>query len=71
MTCPREGRWIGGCRFEPRYDYAPISPDEREWITANFLAAFDRLNGMRNMRTKVYVRDVCIRCGKTIERSER
>ena len=19
-TCPREGRWFGGCRWEPRYD---------------------------------------------------
>jgi hypothetical protein len=53
------------CRFEPRYDKSPAD-----------LSRFQNLNGygvpevLETMRAKTYVRDVCVNCGKTIERSK-
>lgn len=63
---PREGRWIGGCRCEPRYDVEPP-----EYIPAMKGSAQAMSAWIEAASTKSYVRDVCIRCGKTIERSER
>jgi hypothetical protein len=61
MTCPREGKFIGGCKFEPRYDLG--EPDLSEFT--KLTASPEALNALR---TKTYVKDVCVRCGKTIER---
>lgn len=61
--CPHLGRWSGGCRFEARYDKSPVEILQYEHIKINDPAC------MEPFRKVTYVRDVCIRCGKTIERS--
>lgn len=60
--CPRAGKWLG-CRFEPRFDLSAANIDGFESIRGS-VAAFESL------RSETYVRDVCVRCGKTIERTE-
>lgn len=62
--CNRAGRLFGGCRFSPRYDLgAP---------TVNLGNASGEAAGlalvMEASKPKTYVRDVCERCGKTVER---
>jgi len=63
--CPRLGKWIGGCRFEPRYDLGPAD-----------LSSFDTLEGrgslalVEKMRAKTYVHDVCTTCGKIVRRPD-
>ena len=60
--CPRAGRWIGGCKFEPRHDRVPTATGEDAfWIIESKL---------QYLKKRVYVRDICVRCGKTIERKE-
>lgn len=60
--CKRLGQWRG-CRFEARYDLEPAQ------------VKFDRLQGegagsfLDKFRKQTYVRDVCTRCGATVERS--
>jgi hypothetical protein len=58
--CPRAGKWFG-CNFEPRYDLSPADCSQ-----------FGRIRGsvdaLEPLRAKTYVRDVCTRCGRTIER---
>ena len=50
---------IQRCKFEPRYDVSePIFP---AGVKINFFNAED-------WKRNTYVRDVCVRCGKTIER---
>ena len=49
-------------KFEPRYDEVPrkVQSFEADWITSS---------QMRSLLVyTVYVRDVCVWCGKTIER---
>lgn len=46
-------------RFEPRYDERMPEGLSVDRITADAL---------KTMKTYTYVRDVCVRCGKTIER---
>jgi len=62
--CPRFWKLIGGCHFEARYDLSAARQFEGsvESSASAILSAMDR------MRAKTYVRDVCTRCGKTIER---
>jgi len=64
--CPYAGRtWPHvRCKFEPRYDLA--SPDFSQF------ASIDRMPSsfVEQLRKKTYVRDVCVTCGKTIERSQ-
>lgn len=61
-TCPRAGKWIGGCNFEARHDCIPtVSAEDAFWLAINKINATHK---------RIYVRDVCTRCGKTIERSK-
>lgn len=60
--CPRFGKWIGGCRFEARYDLSPADLSQFADLRGTGTGAF-----LERLRSKTYVRDVCIRCGKTIE----
>lgn len=65
-TCPRQGRTFGGCRFEARYDEEPMLYDFKTTdITLGAFRAF--IDGSRK---RTSVRDVCIRCGRTIERQK-
>lgn len=72
MDCPRVGKWFGGCRFEGRYDvmgserYGAFMPFAEFKISGDAKAVKDALN-QRTPHT-TYVRDVCTRCGRTIER---
>lgn len=59
--CPRLGKW-NGCCFKARYD-----------LSAADLSQFESIKCIGKdfaevLRKKTYVRDVCIRCGRTIER---
>jgi len=59
--CARKDWLFRGCDFRPRYDERPRD--------ANIKGKFFSAGEFREMITlKVYVRDVCTRCGKTIER---
>ena len=62
--CPRFGKLIGGCKFEPRYDLGVPAGRLTEFTgsSAAFVAALEA------SRPKTYVRDICVRCGKTEER---
>jgi hypothetical protein len=60
--CKRSDKLIGGCKFEGRYDRVP--PEQRKDILEPWQSI-----GEINARTKrIYVRDVCVRCGKTVDR---
>lgn len=52
---------FGSHKFEPRYDLGPAD-----------LSAFVEFKGtpssLESTRNKIYIRDVCVKCGKTIER---
>jgi len=54
---------FGSHKFEPRYDLGPAD-----------LSAFVEFKGtpsaLESMRKKTYIRDVCVKCGKTIERAK-
>lgn len=64
--CPRQGRAYGGCRFEARYDEEPLLEEIKAGhITVPALRSF-----LDNTVKKTYVRDVCTRCGRTIERQK-
>lgn len=63
--CPRRGDLFGGCKFEGRYDEIP--PDrcpQFEGSEEQFAVA------IRALTKRIYVGDVCVRCGKTVPRSE-
>lgn len=61
--CPRIGRWIGGCKFEARYDRIP--PEAR----TDLLAPYQPLMEIEARTKRIYVCDVCARCGKTVKRN--
>lgn len=61
--CPRLGKWFG-CRFQPRFDKSEPKIDHSFQYTGS--AGAERLEQFRQV---TYVRDVCVRCGKTIERA--
>lgn len=61
--CPRFGRLFGGCRFSPRYDDTAPTPAHIDALVAPVTGS--ELAGTRSI---TYVRDVCERCGKTVER---
>lgn len=64
QDCPRVGRWIGACRFRPRYDIgSPTVKTDRMW-------GFDLAGIIEASKPQSYVHDVCIRCGKTVQRPE-
>lgn len=53
-----------GHKFEARYDEEPPKMD----FSGGRSADWERL--IRAMTKRTYVRDVCVRCGMTIERGE-
>lgn len=61
-TCERFGKWIGGCRFEPRYDLGASG------LKVNGARGYDLEKIAEAYRDKTYVADVCIRCGKQVKR---
>lgn len=57
--CPNA--MFGRHQFEPRYD--TTMPDDIEGFEGT-------LRAMESLKDKIYVRDVCVRCGQTIERTK-
>lgn len=62
MECERKNKWWRGCRFEARYDR--VFPLHARHIHSILPATLEACKETR------YVCDVCIRCGKTIERGK-
>ena len=60
--CPRAGRWFGGCKWEARFDEVP---NEGE-MSFSPQSCSDQIRAM--LYHRVYVRDICVRCGETKER---
>lgn len=61
MACERRGKWIGGCRFEPRYDTTPM-------LSEVFALPSQLPSIIEASKRKTYVGDVCVRCGTAIVR---
>lgn len=72
-TCPRAGRWFGGCRWEARYDHHPPDADLTMALPSLQRSVFldNDIEALELLRSKTYIRDVCTRCGRTIERNEK
>jgi hypothetical protein len=67
LDCPRGGKWFG-CKFKARYDEGVLSDDVLSKIAVE-LGRGDMLgHEVSAMKQKTYVRDICVRCGITIER---
>lgn len=64
--CARIGRVFGGCRFEARYDYG--APTILKTAAPIVDSVCDQIEASK---PRTYVRDVCVSCGKTIERPDR
>lgn len=62
-SCRNEGRWFGGCKFEPRYDTIPPESIGDVKTTVSGMKAF-----MDAATKKLYVGEVCVRCGRTLHR---
>lgn len=58
--CPHG--WWGSHKFEPRYDLGPADMSAFKSFQAR------NASYMEPLRKKTYVRDICTKCGKTIER---
>jgi hypothetical protein len=60
--CPRFGKLFGGCSFSPRFDTgAPTATDLKGDAVAVYAV-------IEHSKPRTYVRDVCERCGRTVER---
>lgn len=53
-------------RFEARFDLSPANGDILNGIS---LKGANPIEFMEKFRAKTYVRDVCVKCGATIERN--
>lgn len=62
--CPRAGRWIGGCKFEARYDRIPPSEKFADGVSWSIEAT----KLIERSTKRLYVADVCTRCGKVVKR---
>lgn len=63
--CPRAGK-LFGCKFTGRYDTTPPAADVIREIRGDLLAPFT--DDIEAASARTYVRDVCEKCGKTVER---
>jgi hypothetical protein len=62
--CPRFGKLFGGCKFGPRYDLGAAGGLDGDYRgPAGGVALI-----LEASKPKTYLRDVCERCGKVIER---
>lgn len=60
--CDRVGKLFGGCAFEARFDLGPSTMTGEGYMGMRLGELVEKY------RQKTYVRDVCVRCGKSIER---
>lgn len=63
--CPRLGRLFGGCKFEPRYD--TLGATSNDAMVAFWASTSGPVPAPRPSR-KTYIADVCVRCGKMLNR---
>src|SRR5260221_14062069 len=63
-SCPRFGKFVGGCLFEARYDKGEPKLTHDFSYTGSSGAA-----RLEQFRQSTYIRDICVRCGKAIERA--
>jgi hypothetical protein len=63
-NCPRAGK-LFGCKFGPRYDTGAPTIGYKPSMVDN---STDIARVLNASKVVTYVRDVCERCGKTIER---
>lgn len=65
IDCPRRDKWFRGCRFEARYDLSPADLSGFKSLKGRGSAGVALVNAMRK---RTYTRDICVRCGKAMER---
>lgn len=71
--CPRRDKWFRGCRFEPRYD-VPMEDRYGHRAMWQSYELHPNPDGKtctikeQPPPTKRYVQDVCVRCGKVVDR---
>ncbi len=61
--CPRRDAWFRGCRFEPRYDLGEPCVTK---VQSPFAGQSAKI--IETSKPRTYVRDVCVTCGRTVER---
>lgn len=61
--CERKGKWIRGCSFKARYDMGVADLSQFKTISGISEEAIEAF------RPKTYVHDVCVTCGKVVDRS--
>lgn len=64
--CKRSSRLFGGCKFSPRFDLSAATAWPKDFIGSE--ACLESL--VEKSRRSTYVRDVCERCGRTVERGQ-
>jgi hypothetical protein len=62
--CERKNKWFGSCNFEPRYNTEPPKPDGMPW---EYMVSVYKDDHIKSFTKRVYVCDVCTRCGKTVK----
>ncbi len=62
--CSRQGKMIGGCKFEPRYDIIEPTKELRQKISMQWSISEQDKEFL--VRRTEYICDVCIRCGKVV-----
>lgn len=70
--CDRAGKWVGGCRFEPRYDEPVLSEMEKMTGREGYVRLGDGDKFVwqnQSLGQRTYVHDICIRCGKIVRRA--
>jgi hypothetical protein len=74
-VCPRAGKLFRGCRFEGRYDTPLLSRFDETFGMFTRMTTEPVPGEPTKVRIvqpeppkKTYVRDVCVTCGRTIER---
>jgi hypothetical protein len=63
IPCPRRDKWFRGCRFEPRYEEGAAQIGNLQTVDGP-----DAVDLVRAFRPRNYVHDICIVCGKVVDR---
>jgi hypothetical protein len=75
VNCPERRHWLTGrplsCQFEARYDEIDRASVAEDPPALRLIAMSDGNPVLLRsyLYRRVYVRDVCVRCGKTLERN--
>lgn len=70
-TCPRRDKLWRPCKFAPRYEYSGYDPKVVEAVMAQpgrSILLENDLEVLTASKRRIYIRDVCIRCGRTVVR---